>query len=60
MAKEIRCPYCKGQMQLRKLGMSKNKVFFYECVKCLARSPMTFNEVTANSMARMSEERKVG
>ena len=59
MTANIKCPYCNGMMELRKLGMNKNKIYFYECPKCLARSPMTWNEVTANSMARISmkEER---
>lgn len=49
----ITCPYCNAQMNLRELGMSKNKIYFYECSKCLSRSPMTWNAVTANSMATM-------
>ena len=57
MKKEIKCPYCKAQMDLRRLGMNKNKIYFYECTKCLARSPLTWNEVTANSMARMNERK---
>ena len=53
MATDIYCPYCKGRMELRILGMNKNKIYFYECTKCLARSPQTTNDATANSMARM-------
>lgn len=61
MEEIIKCPYCKGKMELRKLGMSKNKICFYECTKCLSRSPMTWNEVVAKNMAKMrNEERKVG
>ena len=59
MTANIKCPYCKGRMELRILGTNKeHRVYFYECPKCLARSPMTWNEVTANSMARMSKEEK--
>lgn len=53
MTNRINCPYCDGEMMLRELGMSKNKVCFYECMKCLSRSPMTSNKYTANSMAKM-------
>ena len=61
MTSTIKCPYCNGEMLLRVLGLNKNKVCFYECPKCLSRSPMTWNPVTANSMAKMRlEERKVG
>ena len=59
MTDTIKCPYCKGNMTIRQLGTNKNKVFFYECPKCLSRSPQTWSEVVANSMARMNE-RKVG
>ena len=60
MTDVIRCPYCKSQMELRVLGMNKNKIYFYECPKCLSRSPQTWNEVTANSMARMTETKRSG
>lgn len=59
MTSVITCPYCKGKMELRELGTNKeHRVYFYECMKCLARSPMTSNAVTANSMARMRAEDK--
>ena len=58
MTNVMTCPYCGNQMELRELGMNKNKICFYECIKCLARSPMTWNKVTANSMARMRNEKK--
>ena len=60
MTRRIRCPYCNGEMLLQSLGMSKNKIVFYECSKCLSRSPQTYNEVTANSMARMRYGSKDG
>ena len=61
MTEKVNCPYCNGKMVLRELGMSRKKICFYECIKCLSRSPMTWNKVTANSMAKMRrEERKVG
>lgn len=53
MTNDIRCPYCNGEMVIQELGLNKNKIFFYECTKCLARSPQTYNQVTANSMARI-------
>ncbi len=58
MTKEIKCRYCDNEMELRKLGMNKNKIYFYECPWCLSRSPLTWNEVTANSMARMTKKEK--
>ena len=58
MTRNIVCPYCNARMLLRELGMNKNRVFFYECPKCLARSPMTWNKVTANSMAKMNENER--
>ena len=53
MTEKITCRYCSAQMMLTVLGHSKNKVYFYECSKCGSRSPMTWNEITANSMATM-------
>ena len=53
MTDNIKCPFCGGKMESRRLGLNKNKIWFYECAKCLARSPQTWNEVTANSMAKM-------
>ena len=61
MTDKITCPYCGAKMELRELGMNRNKVVFYECSGCLARSPMTNNKYTANRMAQLrKEERKVG
>jgi len=57
MTKEITCPYCGNIMDLRELGISRKKICFYECLKCLARSPQTWNKVTANSMAKMRERK---
>ena len=53
MANDIFCPYCKKKMRLLSLGANKNKMFFYECEGCLSRSPLTWNAVTARSMAKM-------
>lgn len=58
MTRNVKCPYCSGRMLLRELGMSQNKVYFYECIKCLSRSPMSWNKVAANSMAKMRNEEK--
>ena len=52
MKRVITCPYCGGHMECRELGF-KAKYVFYECEKCLSRSPLTTNKVTANSMAQM-------
>ena len=58
MTKDIVCPYCNAQMAYRELGHGKaQRHCFYECSKCLSRSPLTFNEVTANSMATMRQKR---
>lgn len=57
MTKNITCPYCGKSMFLRELGLSKNKVVFYECSGCLSRSPMTNNKYTANSMAQLREKK---
>ena len=58
MTANIICPYCNSKMAYRELGHGKvQKHCFYECSKCLSRSPLTFNEVTANSMATMRNKR---
>ena len=58
MTDKITCPYCNGSMLYRELGHGKaQRHCFYECSKCLSRSPLTFNEVTANSMATMRDKR---
>ena len=56
MTERITCPYCMSNMRLIELGHG-NKIYFYECEKCGSRSPMTWNEITANSMARMRNKR---
>lgn len=57
MKRLITCPYCGGRMECRELGF-KAKYVFYECTKCLARSPLTTNKVTANSMAQMRSDKQ--
>lgn len=58
MSAKITCPYCGGQMESRILGLNKNKVCFYECIKCLSRSPFSWNEATAKGMAQMRAKEK--
>ena len=58
MTDHIKCPYCKGEMVLKELGV-RRKIYFYECAWCLSRSPMTWNKFTANSMAKMRDAKKV-
>lgn len=49
----IKCPYCDQEMNLRVLGLGEHKTCFYECSKCLSRSPHALNEVMAKNLARM-------
>lgn len=58
MSKKIMCPYCGNVMESRVLGLNKNKVCFYECPKCLSRSPFSWNEATAKGMAQMRAGKK--
>ena len=58
MTNVITCPYCQNKMEIRELGF-KAKIVFYECPHCLSRSPQTYNVVTANSMARMPQKRRL-
>lgn len=54
MTKSVVCRYCGAKMVYRELGNVKLKFCFYECPQCLSRSPQTYSEIMANSMARMT------
>ena len=58
MTDKITCPYCNGTMELRELGYVA-KIVFYECPKCLSRSPQTNNKYTANSLATRGKKRRL-
>lgn len=52
----IECPYCDTPMAYRELGFVA-KTSFYECPRCLSRSPQTFGQINAKNIAKNAKKR---